>query len=267
MTKIVISGCCGRMGSRIAALALDDKDFKITGAIERAGHPLVDKDLGQGLGLGKLGIKIEDNFKKLAKEKFACFIEFSTQPATAEHVVLLKKYKKPAVIGTTGLTDEQINEIKELAKLAPVVMSPNMSIGVNLVFSLVEEITRKLKEGYDVEIVETHHRFKADAPSGTAKKIAEIIAQTRGQTLDKVGIYGRSGLIKDRPRDQIAIHALRSGDVVGEHTVIFGNVGERIELTHRAHSRDTFALGALRAAKFVVGKPAKLYDMKDVLQA
>lgn len=255
------------MGSRIVALACDDKDFKIVGAIEREDHPLIDKDLGQTLGLGKLGIKITDNFKKLAKEKFDCLIEFSTQPATAEHLILLKKYKKAAVIGTTGLTDEQVNEIRELTKLAPVVMSPNMSIGVNLIFGLVEEITRRLKDGYDVEIIETHHRFKADAPSGTAKKIAEIIAQTRGQSLDKVGIYGRSGLIKDRPRDQIAIHALRAGDVVGEHTIIFGNIGERIELTHRAHSRDTFALGALRAAKFVVGKPPKLYEMKDVLKA
>lgn len=266
MIKIVISGCCGRMGSRIVTLAADDKDFKIVGATERENHPLLDKDLGQSLGLGKLGIKITDNFKKLAKEKFDCLIEFSTQPATSEHIVLAKKYKKAAVIGTTGLTDDQINEIKDLSKVAPVVMSPNMSIGVNLVFALVEDITRKLKEGYDVEILETHHRFKADAPSGTAKKIAEIIAQTRGQTLDKVAIYGRSGLIKDRPREQIAIHALRTGDVVGEHTVIFGNIGERIELTHRAHSRDTFALGALRAAKFVIGKPPKLYEMKDVLK-
>ena len=237
---VAISGCGGRMGNRIAALSFGDSELKVAGAFESNGHPWLGKDLGEQLGLGSKGVKITSDIKNgLSPAKV--LIEFTTPQATIIHLKIACELKVGMVIGTTGLSPAEISQVKEASKSIPVVMAPNMSIGVNLLFGLVGEVAKKLGPGYDVEIVEVHHRFKKDAPSGTAKRLAEIIAEAKSKDLDRVGVYGRKGIPGERTPDEIGIHAVRAGDVVGDHTVIFSSLGERIELTHRAHSRDTFA--------------------------
>jgi 4-hydroxy-tetrahydrodipicolinate reductase len=175
------------------------------------------------------------------------------------------KSGKAMVVGTTGLSKDDLKEIKKLAKKIPMVLAPNMSVGVNLLLRTLAQMASVLDEDYDIEIVETHHRHKKDAPSGTALKMAQVMASARGKTLDKVAVLARHGNIGERKRGEIGVQTLRVGDVVGEHTVIFGTLGERIEVTHKASSRDVFARGAVRAAQWVVGKPPGLYDMQDVL--
>src|SRR3989304_991522 len=170
-----------------------------------------------------------------------------------------------SVVGTTGLTKEHLAEARRLAAHIACVISPNMSVGVNVLFKVLREVARTLGDDYDVEIVEAHHHFKKDAPSGTALRMAQVVAEALGRDLEQVGIYGRKGIVGERPQAQIGVHTVRAGDIVGEHTVLFGGMGERIEITHRAHSRDNFARGALRAARFVVRAPKGLYDMADVL--
>src|SRR5881409_2130206 len=182
-----------------------------------------------------------------------------------EHLRLVARNGARAVIGTTGFTDAQRAEIGDLAKRAAILVSPNMSVAVNVAFSLLGTMAKALGDEYDVEITETHHRFKKDAPSGTALRMAEIVAEALGRDLDRVAVYGRQGLPGERPKQGIGILSLRSGDVAGEHTVSFGTLGERLELTHRAHSRDTFARGALRAVRFVAGRSPGLYSMQDAL--
>lgn len=264
--KIIVSGCCGKMGLRILNLAAAEGDFEIVGAVEKEGHQLLNRDIGELLGIGQLGVLVTPDLEGVIEEADV-LIEFSTPSATAGHIKTCVQYKKPTVIGTTGIVDEELEVIKNAASKIPIVFSPNMSVGVNLLFSLVGEVARKLSEDYDVEIIEAHHKFKKDAPSGTAKKLAEIIQDARGKTHLKDLIYGREGLVAERKKGQIGIHAIRAGDIVGEHTVVFAGTGERIELTHRAHSRDTFAKGALMAARFIAEKSPGLYSMQDVLKA
>ena len=192
-------------------------------------------------------------------------VEFSVPEASLEHLRLVARNGARAVIGTTGFTAAQRAEIMDLAKRAAILVSPNMSVAVNVAFSLLGTMAKALGDEYDVEITETHHRFKKDAPSGTALRMAEIVAAALGRDLDRVLVCGRQGLPGERTRSEIAVLSLRSGDVVGEHTVSFGSLGERLELTHRAHSRDTLARGALRAVRFVAGRPPGLYSMQDVL--
>ena len=169
------------------------------------------------------------------------------------------------VTGTTGLTDEQKAEIEKAAEKIPVLFAPNMSVGVNLLFKLVGEVAAALGDAYDIEIIETHHRFKKDAPSGTALRLAEKIAEATGRDIAKDIVHGREGAVGERTEREIGMHAVRGGDIVGDHIVLYSTLGERVELTHRAHTRDTFVRGALRAARFLVGKPAGMYDMRDVL--
>ena len=192
-------------------------------------------------------------------------IEFSVPEASLAHLRLLAREGGRAVIGTTGFSSAQKDEVERLAKQAPILLSPNMSVAVNVAFRVLADIARLLGDDYDVEISETHHRYKKDAPSGTALRMAEVVAQALGRDLAKTAVYGRHGLPGERTRQEIGVLSLRSGDVVGEHTVSFGALGERLELTHRAHSRDTFARGALRAARFIATAPAGLYSMQDVL--
>lgn len=228
MINIIISGIAGRMGSLIAELAKKDSEIKLTGGIEKTGDPNYPSDLESII------------------DKADVLIDFSTPEATLEHLRISHRHKKAVVIGTTGFIDEQIKEIDKLTKDIPCVISPNMSPGVNLMFNIAGEITKNLPN-YDIEIIESHHRNKKDAPSGTAKKLAEKIAAVR-------------------PLGQIGIHAIRAGDIVGEHTIVWAGPGEVLELTHRALSRLTFASGAIKAAKFVVkAKPGK-YNMQDVLK-
>ena len=248
MIKIAVSGCCGKMGARIIALAKEDKGIQLSGTVEVSGHPKVGKDAGEVLGLGTIGVKITDDIAASLKDA-DCLIEFTTPQATLAHLEAAIKYKKAIVIGTTGVSLEEADKIKSAAKDIPILFSPNMSVGVNVMFDAAGVIARQLGGGYKVEIVEAHHIQKKDAPSGTAKKLVEIISSARG-----IG------------PQEIPVHSIRAGDIVGDHTVIYCAQGERIELTHRAHSRDTFASGALRAAKFLANKKPGLYTMADVLK-
>lgn len=246
MINIIISGICGRMGTIIADLIKKDPDLKLTGGIEKPGNPEYPSSLE----------KIVDQADVI--------IDFSTPEATLEHLRIAHKHKKAMVIGTTGFTKEQIQEIDRLTEEIPCVISPNMSPGVNLMFDIAGEITKHLP-GYDIEIIESHHRNKKDAPSGTARKLAEKICEANNLSVEKSAIYGRHGITGERSLDQIGIHAIRAGDIVGEHTTIWAGPGEVLELTHRALSRTTFASGAIKAAKFIVkAKPGK-YNIDEVL--
>lgn len=246
--KLVISGCCGRMGQSIALLAARDPAFALAGALEASGHESLGRDLGLAIGHpADLGVRIVSD-ARIAMSAGDVVIEFTTPDVTVAHAQLARDARKPMVIGTTGLSDAQLQTLRLVAQAVPIVVSPNMSPGVNVLFELAQAAARRLGE-YDVEIVESHHKQKKDAPSGTAKRLAEVLASARKQL-----------------PGAIPIHALRAGDIVGDHTVIFAGPSERLELIHRAHNRDVFAQGALRAARFVVNQKPGLYDMTHVLR-
>lgn len=264
MIELVVAGAAGRMGGRIVALARDAPDLRVVGAVERPGHPALGRDAGEVAGAGPVGVPIVAEAGALLG-RGRVLVEFTAPEPTLEHLRLAAAAGAGAVVGTTGLQPSQVEEVRRLAARAPVLLSPNMSVGVNLAFRVLAMMARALGDDYDVEITEIHHRMKKDAPSGTAAKMAEVIAEALGRRIGEVGVHGRHGLVGERGRAEIGIHALRGGDVVGEHTVVFATLGERLELTHRAHSRDTFAHGALRAARFVAGAPPGLYSMHDVL--
>lgn len=264
MIKLTVCGAAGRMGSRIIALSKEYEDLKVVGAIEASGNPKIGVDAGLVAGVGNLDVPITDDLEKVISYT-DIVINFTNPEATLEHLAVVKKNKKSIVIGTTGFSNDQVKIIQESAKEIPIVFSPNMSIGVNLLFKILADIARVLGDDYDIEIVEAHHRMKKDAPSGTAIKMAKVIAEALGRNLDEVAVYARKGIIGERTKKEIGIQTVRAGDIVGEHTVLFGGLGERIEITHKASSRDTFARGALKAAKWLYGKSAGLYDMGDVL--
>jgi 4-hydroxy-tetrahydrodipicolinate reductase len=264
MTDVVVAGAAGRMGSRIVACLADAPDLALVAALEAAGHPAVGRDAGEVAGIGGRGVPISSDAAALITAG-RLLIEFSIPEASLAHLRLVADAGARAVIGTTGFTAAQREEIAGLARRAPILVAPSMSVAVTLAYSLLATMARALGDEYDIEIVETHHRFKKDAPSGTALRMAEVIAEASGRDLGAVAVYGRQGHPGERPAREIGIMSLRSGDVVGEHTVTFGTLGERLELTHRAHSRDTFARGALRAARWLASRPAGLYSMQDVL--
>ncbi len=236
MIKLGISGVCGKMGRRIFELAQADKNLEVSLALERKGIPQIGKELGK--------IKISSNPDGLFLVDV--FIDFTAPEGTQENLDYVARYRKALVLGTTGLSDEQLKKIDEISKVVPVVFSPNMSVGVNVLFAILPEIARRLGPDYSIEIVEAHHKAKKDLPSGTAKKFGQILDEVSGR--------------------QTPIHAIRLGDIIGDHTIIFCGNSERIEIKHQAHSRDLFALGALKAAKWVFGKPPGLYSMQDVLK-
>jgi 4-hydroxy-tetrahydrodipicolinate reductase len=244
------------MGRELCYAALETEGIEFVGGTEQPGAPELGADLGELCGAGKAGVAATEDLPEEAE----VLVEFTTPEATVEHLA----YKKPVVIGTTGLSDEQRAAVEEAAKSVPIVLAPNMSVGVNLVREVIWELAGKLA-GYDVEVVEAHHRNKKDAPSGTALLLARAATEGRGQDLDDVAVYGREG-VAPRREGEIGIHALRGGAVVGEHRVIFYSEGEEVEVVHRALSRRTFADGALRAARFVAGAEPGLYGMKDVLE-
>jgi len=258
MIKVAVLGAEGRMGNLIARLVLEDKDLKLVGVTERADSNVIGKDFVEG-------VKFYSSIKEIP-EKPDVVIDFTTPSATLSLLEEAKDLNVALVIGTTGFKEDERKKIEETAKSIPIVFSPNMSLGVNLLFKLVAEVTRALKDkGYDIEIFEIHHRFKKDAPSGTAMRLAEIIAENLGKDLEEIAVYGRKGIVGERKQEELGVLAARMGDVVGDHTVFFATLGERLELTHRATSRETFARGAIVAAKWVVGKEAGLYNMFDVL--
>jgi len=264
MTDVVVAGAAGRMGSRIVACLQGDADLKLAAAIEVVGHAACGSDAGEAAGVGRVGIPITSD-PRAAITRDRVLIEFSIPEATLAHLELVAASGARAVIGTTGFTPAQREHIADLGRRAAIMLAPNMSVAVNVAYQALALIAKALGDDYDVEVTEIHHRFKKDAPSGTALAMAEVVAAALDRDLAKAGVYGRQGLIGERTQKEIGVMSLRSGDVVGEHTVSFGTLGERLELTHRAHSRDTFARGALRAARWIAGRSAGFYSMQDVL--
>ena len=264
MIRVIVCGIAGRMGARLAHLVSESEDLVLAGGTERAGHAAIGEDVCAVLGGKATGMRAMDDLSRII-EQGDVVIDFTAPAATVEAARICGAMGKAMVVGTTGWSAEQRGQFLEAAKEIPCVFAPNYSVGVNVLFKLVEEAARILGDEYDVEIVEAHHRFKKDAPSGTALGLAEAAAKGLDRNLAEVAVYGREGMVGERRREEIGIHAIRAGDIVGEHTVLFGGMGERIELVHKAQSRDTFAQGALRAARFVAKAPPGLYDMGDVL--
>jgi len=264
MIKVVVAGAGGRMGGLLVALVKESAAFQLVGAVERKGHSAVGEDAGEVAGCGKLGVTVTDDLTALA-DRAEVLIDFTTPDATLAHLEVMASRRKAMVIGTTGLSAEQLAELRTKARTTPCVFAPNMSVGVTVILKVLAQMARTLGEDYDIEVLEAHHRLKKDAPSGTAIKLAQVLAEATGKDLDAVAAYGRKGMIGERKKGEIGMQVIRAGDIVGDHTVLFGGMDERIEVTHRAQSRDTFARGALRAARWVVKQPPGLYDMQDVL--
>jgi 4-hydroxy-tetrahydrodipicolinate reductase len=263
MIKVAVNGACGRMGSRIASLVFEDPELELVAALEKQGHRSLGKDVGSVAGCGETGVKISTALNADAD----VLIDFSSPESAVAIAEVCAKKNIALIVGTTGLNSQQYEAIRHFARGIPCLVSPNMSIGVNVMFDIVAQVSKMMGREFDVEIIETHHRFKKDAPSGTALRLAEKICEATDRKMDKDVVYGRSGITGERPPNQIGIHAVRSGDVIGEHTVVFGSLGERLEITHKAHTRDTFVRGTIRAAKFIAKKPPGMYSMSDVLQS
>ena len=260
--KAIVIGAAGKMGSRIIHIIQETSSISLYRAVERPDHPSIGKDIGEVIGLGKMSIPLEGDLNKAGGD---VIINFTNPKTSLESLEFAKETGSAIVIGTTGLSPEQMERVRDLSNGVRCVFSPNMSVGVNVMFRIVQEVARVLGPEYDVEIFEAHHRLKKDSPSGTAVKLGELIAKAVGREFGKVGVYGRKGMVGERTKEEIGMQVIRAGDIVGEHTVLFGGIGERLEIIHRAHSRDNFARGAIRAAVWVVNQPNGLYDMQDVL--
>ena len=259
--KLGVNGACGRMGLRIVALAYEDPELDVAAALESADHPRLGADIGEVAGLGKLGVEVVSELHT----PLDVMIDFSLPAAAVAAARTCAQREVPLVMATTGLSASQRAEAEECAHETAILMSPNLSIAVNLLMKLVHDAATALKDsadGADVEIIERHHRFKVDAPSGTALRFGHIVAEAMGQTRHAHGRHGHPGA---RPQDEIGYHALRVGDDAGQHTIVFGLMGETLELTHRAHTRDCYARGALTAAKYLISQGAGLYSMADVV--
>ncbi len=257
-------GAAGRMGKRLVALTHASLSLQLTGAIESPRHPALGRDAGEEAGCGRAGVLIQNTLGDVLQDS-QVIIDFTAPQATLLNLQLASEQKKAMVIGTTGFEQVELQELKELTSTIPCVFAPNMSVGVNVLLNVVGKVARALGDTYNIEVIEAHHNQKKDAPSGTALKIAEVLAEGMDWNLGDVGVYERHGMIGQRKTREIGIQTVRAGDIIGDHTVLFGGPGERIEITHRAHTRDTFALGALRAAEWVVTQPPGLYTMADVL--
>jgi 4-hydroxy-tetrahydrodipicolinate reductase len=253
------------MGRRILALAHADSAFEIVGALEREGTDALGTDVGSLIGGKRLGVRVESDVDSALKQA-RVLIDFTQPSASETHLRGALRQGVGVVIGTTGLSEKTRQAVRRASRRIPILQSPNMSAGVNLLFELVTGAAKVLGDDYDIEISETHHRMKKDAPSGTALELARLIAEIKGWDPKKAFLYGRRGETGERRKGTITIHALRGGEVVGDHTVSFLGNGEVLELTHRATSRDAFARGALLAAKFVAAKRSGLYNMRDVLR-
>ncbi len=266
MLKVVVTGAAGRMGGLISRLVWESDDMELVGAVEREDHPLIGRDMGNIWGTENVGIKLESDFLALV-ERADLYIDFTTPEASLKFLTLAASKGKGAVIGTTGFTEQDKNFIEEFSRKIPIILAPNMSLGVNLLFYLTRKVSEVLYErGYDIEMVERHHRHKLDAPSGTALRLGEIVADVIGKPLEDIMKWGRYGRSEsERSKEEVGIFALRGGEVVGEHTLYFSGTAEEVVITHRAFSRKAFAYGALQAAKWLVNQKAGLFDMQDVL--
>ena len=257
--KVGVNGACGRMGTRIVQLVHEDPELSLATALEEANHPGLARDIGELVGAGKLGVPLAKDLSG----PLDVLIDFSTPGGAVAITQKCVAHEIPLVVATTGLSTVERTLLEESAHRIPLLMAPNMSLAVNLLMKLVGEAAAALKDAdADIEILERHHRFKKDAPSGTALEFGRVIMRAAGS---KRAVHGRHGLVGERPRDEIGFHAIRVSDNVGEHAILFSLMGETLEFTHRAHSRDCYARGAIRAAKFLVAQKPGLYSMTDVL--
>ena len=265
MIKVAIAGAAGRMGRELVeAITHSESDIAVSVATVRADDPALGVDVGL-LAVGSaLGVETVAELDSVLDD-FDVLIDFTTPEATLQHLALCQQNRKAMVIGTTGFSESQHQRIANSGETIPIVFAPNMSIGVNLCFNLLEQAATVLGDDVDIEIIEAHHRHKKDAPSGTALKMGEIVAQALDRNLQQVALYGREGMGEERDRKTIGFSTVRAGDIVGDHTVIFAGLGERVEITHKASSRMTFAIGAVRAANWIADKDPGLYSMRDVL--
>lgn len=264
MIHVVVNGACGRMGRLIIQGVSQQNDMQLVGATEFATHPEIGTDVGVVAGIGELGIAITSDLNEIIANADVV-IEFSTPEASLEHLKQVVDADKAMVLATTGFNTDELAEVHQLASKIKCVMAPNMSLGVNVMIQALELVAKALGDDYDIEIIEAHHNHKADSPSGTALRLAETVAAAVGRDLDEVGVYGRHGIIGPRPEKQIGIHAIRGGDIAGDHTVMFATEGETLSVVHRAHSPEAFAKGAIRAARWVVNAPRGLHDVSEVL--
>ena len=264
MIRIIVTGAAGRMGQRLVALTHESPQLQLVGALEVNGHACIGRDAGEVAGCGHAGIPIQDDLEVVLPHGDVV-IAFTTPAATLTHLRQVVAHHRAMVIGTTGFSDQEAQTLQELAHSVPCVWSPNMSVGMNVLLNVVGKIVQALGNSYDIEVIEAHHNKKKDAPSGTALRIAEVLANAAGSTLKDVGVYARQGNIGERRPGEIGIQTIRAGDIAGDHTILFAGPGERLEVTHRAHNRDPFARGALRAAEWVITQPPGLYRMDQVL--
>jgi len=261
--RVAIAGASGRMGRMLIEAALKDEGIVLAAAFDRPGSAFIGRDAGEMAGVAS-GVSIVDD-AATALAAADCLIDFTRPEGTLHHLALARELGKAAVIGTTGFDAVGKAAVAAAAADIPVVFAPNMAVGVNAVFRLLEVAARILDQGYDVEVIEAHHRFKVDAPSGTALRMGEVVAEALGRDLEACAIYGREGVTGERAAETIGFSTIRGGDVVGDHTVLFAGIGERIEITHKSGSRMPYALGSLRAARFLAGRRSGLFDMQDVL--
>jgi 4-hydroxy-tetrahydrodipicolinate reductase len=264
MIKVAITGATGRMGKALIEATYTNDKTQLSVALERPGSSVVGADAGEIASVGNLGVAITDNISKVT-DGFDVLIDFTRPEVTLANLEVCRQAGKSIVIGTTGFTDEQKQQISAAAKDISVVFAPNMSVGVNLCLKLLDMAARVMGNEVDIEVIEAHHRHKIDAPSGTALRMGEVVADALGRDLKDCAVYGREGNTGERDRGTIGFETIRAGDIVGEHTVMFADIGERVEITHKASSRMTFANGAVRAAGWVMQHKTGLYDMMDVL--
>ncbi len=260
---VAIAGASGRMGRMLIEAVLGTEGIALAAAFDRPGAAFIGRDAGEMAGV-VTGVSIGDD-ARVAIAAADCVIDFTRPEGTLEHLALARELGKAMVIGTTGFDASGKAEIARAAESVPVVFAPNMAVGVNAVFKLLEVAARILSEGYDIEVIEAHHRFKVDAPSGTALRMGEVLAHELGRDLETCAVYGREGYTGERQAETIGFATIRGGDVVGDHTALFAGIGERIEITHKSGSRMPYALGSLRAARFLQGRSSGLFDMQDVL--
>jgi len=261
--KIAIVGASGRMGRMLIESTLQDGEAILVSAIDQIGAPAIGKDAGELVGM-PCGVQVTTDVEAGIAQA-DCLIDFTRPEGTLAHLALCLRHKVAIVIGTTGFDEEGKQMIADAAREIPIVFAPNMSVGVNVVFKLLDTASRILAEGYDIEIVEAHHKHKIDAPSGTALRMGEVVAKALGRDLKKCAVYGREGVTGERDPSTIGFATVRGGDIVGDHTVMYCGIGERVEVSHKAGSRMPYALGSLRAARFLAGKQNGLFDMQDVL--
>lgn len=264
MRRIAVMGAAGRMGKMLVQAAQQAAGAGLTAAVDRPGSSLIGVDAGELAGIGRVGVMLVDDLERVV-EDFDVVIDFTHPTVTLKNLEICRKAGKAMVIGTTGFSAEEREKLAEAAQEVPIVFAANFSVGVNLCLKLLDTAARVLADEVDIEIIEAHHRHKVDAPSGTALRMGEVVASALGRDLEKVAVYGREGQTGARERETIGFATVRAGDIVGDHTVLFAAEGERVEITHKASSRMTFASGAVRAALWLDGRAPALYDMQDVL--